>query len=73
MTYNEIKTGEYFIINDLQPYPKIKTAFGYIDLRLKEEVLDKDIPESIKTDFDYQKITEEQALKFLEQYKDENN
>lgn len=58
MTYNDLKEGDLFLINDIKAMPKRKTSDGYIDLVTGETSRDKDIPENVKTDFTYEVIDE---------------
>lgn len=58
MTYNDLKEGDIFLINDIKPQPKRKTADGYVDLITGETWRDQDVPEAAKTDFNYDVIDE---------------
>jgi len=33
MKLNEIKIGQFFTIGDTPSYPKLRTSYGYIDVR----------------------------------------
>ena len=40
MQIKEIKTGEYFTIENTPTYPKLKLDIGYVDMR--DEIVNKD-------------------------------
>lgn len=63
MTYHELKEGDIFLINDIKPQPKKKTAEGYVDLVTGETWRDQDIPEAAKTDFQYD-VIDKQELEY---------
>lgn len=48
MEFNEIKTGEIFTIGDTPTYPKLKTDYGYIDMRDQFKITTKSLPFDIR-------------------------
>lgn len=44
MEFKEIKTGQFFTIDETPTYPKLKTEYGYIDFRdeIKKEITELD-------------------------------
>lgn len=59
---NEIKTGQFFTIDNTPSYPKLRTEYGYIDFRdeIKEEC--KDLPWNLEV------MTDEEVISQLEKY-----
>lgn len=62
MKFNEIKTGQFFTIDNTPSYPKLKTDYGYIDVRdeIKKEA--KDLPWGLEL------MTDEGVLIEFKQY-----
>ena len=54
MKFKEIKTGQFFNIGNTPSYPKLKTDYGYIDVR--DEI--KKNTEDVNVDFAFESMSD---------------
>ena len=62
MKLNEIKIGQFFTIDNTPSYPKLRTKYGYIDVRDENKKNTEDLP------WDLQLMTDEDVIKQFERF-----